>query len=363
MKLKMVGKIIGFLLFVIFGFLLTYIWIYPLEITGKKMEATIEAKIEETMTLYKLQQNEDFKKIRASLHKELDKTESYKDQQNQDFHRNEGEDERISEAIKEKLQSVDQSIEKIQNQVDEIHEQMKTWKHDIVQGMDKRFTEVDGRLSLLFTELSDIYTYIGGFLLAALIGIVFNAYKLLISNNNIGHVHGSSLKGLIPNSAIIEKLKRKGLKNGMSIIYFDSSTKDFYHMVLMEVPVFKSLKMDDFCLIQSFNDLEDVEPHKLVFIFVEYNDRNIILEDENVEIGDLRNQVTKAFISFGCDVFVVYCKDNGSRDLPPNSLYNTRLKSIEKHPVLSMLSNKKRVMSINDRFNSNQADHLKENVK
>lgn len=30
------------------------------------MEATIEAKIEETMTLYKLQQNEDFKKIRGT---------------------------------------------------------------------------------------------------------------------------------------------------------------------------------------------------------------------------------------------------------------------------------------------------------
>ena len=46
------------------------------------------------------------------------------------------------------------------------------------------------------------------------------------------------------NSAIIEKLRRKGLKNGMSIIYFDSSAKDFYHMVLMEVPVFESLKID-----------------------------------------------------------------------------------------------------------------------
>ena len=63
------------------------------------------------------------------------------------------------------------------------------------------------------------------------------------------------------------------------------------------------------------------------------------------------------------DVFVVYCKDKGSKDLPLNSLYNTRLKSIEKHPVLSTLSKKKRVMSINDSFHSNQVEHLKENVK
>ena len=63
------------------------------------------------------------------------------------------------------------------------------------------------------------------------------------------------------------------------------------------------------------------------------------------------------------DVFVVYCKDKGSRDLPANSLYNTRLTSIEKHPVLFALSKKKRVMSINDRFHSYQVEHLKENAK
>ena len=59
------------------------------------------------------------------------------------------------------------------------------------------------------------------------------------------------------------------------------------------------------------------------------------------------------------DVFVVYCKDNGSQDLPPNNLYNPRLHSIERHPVLSELKKNNRVMSINEKFHPHQVELLK----
>ena len=59
------------------------------------------------------------------------------------------------------------------------------------------------------------------------------------------------------------------------------------------------------------------------------------------------------------DVFVVYCKDNGSRDLPPNNLYNPRLLSIERHPVLSELKRNNRVLSIYDKFHPHQVELLK----
>ena len=53
-------------------------------------------------------------------------------------------------------------------------------------------------------------------------------------------------------------------------------------------------------LIQNAKDLMNVEPHKLVIIFVDFNNRNIILENEDTEIGDLRNQTTKMFLSLKC---------------------------------------------------------------
>ena len=53
-------------------------------------------------------------------------------------------------------------------------------------------------------------------------------------------------------------------------------------------------------LVQSFDDVMDVEPHKLVIIFVDFNTRNIILENADTESGDLRNQTTKVFKFLGC---------------------------------------------------------------
>ena len=53
-------------------------------------------------------------------------------------------------------------------------------------------------------------------------------------------------------------------------------------------------------LVQRLDDIMDVEPHKLVIIFVDFNNRNIILENEDTEIGNLRNQTTKMFKFLGC---------------------------------------------------------------
>ena len=53
-------------------------------------------------------------------------------------------------------------------------------------------------------------------------------------------------------------------------------------------------------LILRSGELRNVEPHKLVIIFVDFNYRNIILENEDTEIGDLRNQTTKQFLSLKC---------------------------------------------------------------
>lgn len=64
----------------------------------------------------------------------------------------------------------------------------------------------------------------------------------------------------------------------------------------------KSLDLEMYfqILVQRSNDLTDVEPRKLVIIFVDFNNRNIILEEEEAENGDLRNQTTKVFQFLKC---------------------------------------------------------------
>ena len=53
-------------------------------------------------------------------------------------------------------------------------------------------------------------------------------------------------------------------------------------------------------LIERASDLINVEPYKMVIIFVDFNNRDIILENEGAEFGDLRNQTTKRFGLLDC---------------------------------------------------------------
>ena len=49
--------------------------------------------------------------------------------------------------------------------------------------------------------------------------------------------------------------------------------------------------------------------HKLVVIFIDSNERHIILENPESEIGEFKNQATDVFISLGCKFFsfIIFC--------------------------------------------------------
>nr|XP_022324821.1 uncharacterized protein LOC111125366 [Crassostrea virginica] len=203
-----------------------------------------------------------------------------------------------------------------------------------------------------------------GVLLLVAIGGIFVAYKSLISrkapNKKNGRPSNTPRNDSQSHSfdAKSEQQKRKEVKNGSLIVSFHPSKQQFHHDVLNALSEFMKTMPVKF-LIQNSKDLMNVELQKLVIIFVDFNNRNSILENEDTEIGDLRNQTTKMFLSLKCDVLVVYCKDKGSQDLPPENLYNPRLHSTERHPVLSDLKRNKRVLSINEKLHPHQVELLK----
>ncbi|XP_078323273.1 uncharacterized protein LOC111123946 [Crassostrea virginica] len=251
---------------------------------------------------------------------------------------------------KEKLILLNRDLTK---RVDEI-------KKYLTEELDKKLKGVEGQVDLSFSQIDSINKMVVCVLLLVVIGVIFDVNKSLIFRKTPYEKTGRPEETLRNDSfkTIIEKLKRKGLKKGLLVVSFLSSTQQFHLDALHAVPEFKQTSPVK-VLIQSSKDLMDVEPHEFVIIFLDFDTKNIILENEDTEIGDLRNQTTKTFKFLGCDVLVVYCKDKGSQDLPPENLYNSRLQSIERHPVLSELKNRKRVLSINDKFHPHQVEHLK----
>mmetsp|Transcript_1615 Transcript_1615/g.2520 ORF Transcript_1615/g.2520 Transcript_1615/m.2520 type:complete len:155 (+) Transcript_1615:127-591(+) len=144
---------------------------------------------------------------------------------------------------------------------------------------------------------------------------------------------------------------------GTLIVSFDRTTHKFHRGIFEAISANSSLSVKE-AVIQNFGDLMKVEPHKLVIIFVDSNARHIILENPESEIGDFKSQATDVFISLGCDVFVVYCKDKESQNLSPDNLYNPKLTSVERHPVLRKLKERERVISVNTKFHPHQVSHL-----
>lgn len=43
-----------------------------------------------------------------------------------------------------------------------------------------------------------------------------------------------------------------------------------------------------------------VQPYTKMFIFVDFNERNIILENSETEIGDIRRRTTEVLLEVGC---------------------------------------------------------------
>lgn len=111
-------------------------------------------------------------------------------------------------------------------------------------------------------------------------------------------------------------------------------------------------------LVSGHEKIPELPRSKIYLVFVDFNERDIILEHPEREIGDLRMTTVQGARKMGGDVFVVYVKDKGSQNLDRDHLYNERLHSIVTHPELSVLNEKQRVLTTYDEFTVFQRTHL-----
>lgn len=271
-------------------------------------------------------------------------------------------------TIEGKIQPVDEMREKFENTMKEIENQTNTLKIDTQtlkgeqSGMNEKLKTIDGRLdgidrhlNYVSKENSEIILYIIVFLVVMVIAVILAAPKLIL-NRQPGTTEGTvSSVGSHPKqrvggkemsrTAIYATLSSKRRVRGISIISFHSATQQFHQNLLKFVSRPQALPMQSY-LIENQVDLSEVNPYMVTIIFVDFNERNIILENPEIEVGDHRKFTTEIFLELGCDVFVVYCKDRDSQNLPPNQFYNTKLHSINQHATLSKLKKKDRVFSV-----------------
>ncbi|XP_065930869.1 myosin heavy chain, clone 203-like isoform X2 [Magallana gigas] len=249
---------------------------------------------------------------------------------------------------------------------------------DEVDGMfnatNERLDGVDRLFNVFTSDLYDISLYIVVLLFAVVFAVFLAAYEKLVSKQlrtvdsaapaevTKGHMLESGRNKRLKkedtfSSALIEKLSRKNKEKGVGIISFNSSTQENHKRSFEAIDIPSSLPVQAYVILK-LDDLMLVQPYTKMFIFVDFNERNIILENSETEIGDIRRRTTEVLLEVGCDVFVVYYRDKNSKFLPKENLYSTSLYSIEKQTVLSRLRSRGRVFSVYDTFHPQQIQIL-----
>uniref|UniRef100_A0A8W8KTN9 Uncharacterized protein n=1 Tax=Magallana gigas TaxID=29159 RepID=A0A8W8KTN9_MAGGI len=278
----------------------------------------------------------------------------------------------VLNVTNERLDGVDGVLNVTNERLDGVDDGVLNVTNERLDGVDRLFNVINA-------DLYDISLYIVVLLFAVGFAVFLAAYEKLVSKQHrtvdstapAEVMNGYTLESG-PNkrlkkkdqcsSDLIEKLSRKNKEKGVGIISFNSSTQENHQRSFEAIDISSSLPVQAYVILK-LDDLMLVQPYTKMVIFVDYNERNIILESPETEIGDIRRRTTEVLLEIGCDVFVVYYRDKNSKSLPRENLYNTSLYSIEKQTVLSRLRSRGRVFTVYDTFHPQQVQMLKNCLK
>lgn len=331
--------------------------------------------------------SKEIEKTETSLRLSLNEVKSNAEKNSQNvLSQIEGQRKEIIE-VKEKIQPVDDLKAQFEKRMDEMEEEKNRLTNEYqafkkkqgfleerINSTEERLGGVERQQNFVYKEINDINLYIILCLVVVVIAVIFASQKLLLYRqppHTVSPVEAQSMRSgpnqrvggqEVSRSELLAKVSSKKSEKGIGVISFHSSTQEFHQNLLRVVSKPHSLPMQTY-LIEKQEDLLTVKPYKVTIIFVDFNERNIILENPDTEVGDCRRLTTEIFLESKCDVFVVYCKDKDSQSLPPNQLYNAKLHSIKQQPILSKLSKENRVFSVNKALLPQQVQLLENRFK
>ncbi|XP_025078753.1 uncharacterized protein LOC112554891 [Pomacea canaliculata] len=112
-------------------------------------------------------------------------------------------------------------------------------------------------------------------------------------------------------------------------------------------------------VIASRDDIRDIPTCRLALVFVNPDERQLILEDD-FHMGSTRRDTVQALHHRGAEVILIVYGDPTSRIrvLQDGSLFDPSLTQVTSHPVLKDLNSRNRILSVKESFSAHQKRHL-----
>ncbi|XP_061184754.1 uncharacterized protein LOC133192759 [Saccostrea echinata] len=147
---------------------------------------------------------------------------------------------------------------------------------------------------------------------------------------------------------------KEKLENSLCVISFGCGTdKQKYVQLASDLigPVCH-LQMKN-VVVNSIENLDTIPPSKVILMFVDYNERNLIIEEEH---GGLKRETLSMLQRTGAEVIVIYCYELSSKHLDGGRLFAQKLTVVERIKELRELRERNSIFSIYDKFNPTQKE-------
>ncbi|KAK3585115.1 hypothetical protein CHS0354_004307 [Potamilus streckersoni] len=152
------------------------------------------------------------------------------------------------------------------------------------------------------------------------------------------------------------------LERKLCVISFYEETHPLHMRITQSVTQHLNIQSVEF-MIPRHEDILNIPPVSLYFLFVDFNERNVILEDPTLGLGDLRLTTVQAVQKMGGRIVIFYVRDQNSKQLGSMKLYNGDLASVTRQRELSDLNRRSCFISAYDQLTDFQKTHLKRIVE
>ncbi|XP_061173660.1 uncharacterized protein LOC133182831 [Saccostrea echinata] len=144
-------------------------------------------------------------------------------------------------------------------------------------------------------------------------------------------------------------------ENNVAVVSFSE------HNANLHLKIAKSVTEDFKCnqiILGGVRNLSGLQlTSKVCFVFVDKNERNIILETDN-DVSQTKSDFVQSIIKQGnTQVLVIYCQHENSNNL--TRLCYPNLGNVQNHKTLSQLRKQNCVLSIESEFSAYQKDYLR----
>ncbi|OWF42464.1 uncharacterized protein LOC110461012 [Mizuhopecten yessoensis] len=147
--------------------------------------------------------------------------------------------------------------------------------------------------------------------------------------------------------------------NSVCVLSFNGGSAHTKHVKLSWSFLDKKVKVTD-VVIHGEGEIINIPPSKIVLVHVDFNARNIILENPEREIGELRRTTVQALWRMNADVILFYYyEERNAKPLGDQDLYSSDLVSVRTQTELKRLEGQKRFISLNGKLSERQKQHLR----